>query len=166
MFIIIAVLILCLGVTTSFAQQKMKVMGTITAAMIEEKMIEIGDVAGHQMTLSKQEGINVSKGPNPFMDGAIAFNMSTNDIIKGTGKHQSYIKLSKLDDMTYAKCEGKSMMTTASDGTPIITIEGTFSWIKGTGKFENIQGNGTYKGKYIARTIWMLDWQGEYSIKK
>lgn len=160
------IIILVFGVTISLAQQKTKVSGTTTAAVTEEKMFEIGDVEGHAMVLSKQEGVNLSKGTNPFMDGAQVINISADDIIKGTGKHQSYVKYFKMMDTVYAKCEGKSTMTVAPDGTPNMSIEGTFAWIKGTGKYQNIQGIGSYKGKFISRTIWTLDWQGEYSFKK
>jgi hypothetical protein len=45
-------------------------------------------------------------------------------------------------------------------------MEGTFSYTKGTALFENIQGGGTYKGKYISEKTYIVEWEGEYFIKK
>jgi hypothetical protein len=100
------------------------------------------------------------------MDGAQVFNVSFADLVKGTGPHQGYIEFSQQNDKTYAKWEGKVTTTLSAGNTPIITFEGTFSWIKGTGRFENIQGNGTYSGQFTSKTTYSSEWTGEYTIKK
>ncbi len=45
-------------------------------------------------------------------------------------------------------------------------FEGTWSITKGTGKFENAQGGGTYKGWFIGQGIFTYISEGEYFIKK
>ena len=54
----------------------------------------------------------------------------------------------------------------SEDGTPVTTFEGTFTYISGKGAYENIYGNGTYKGKFITKNIYVVMWQAEYAIKK
>ena len=159
------VLILALSITTE-AQQKTKAAGKMTAAYTDQEMIEVGDVEGHVITLVESEGINVSTGKPAFMDGSQLINLSFGDYVKGSGLHQGYVKLTKKDDTAIAKWQGKVTTTLSAEGVPVTTFEGTFSWIKGTGQFEGIQGNGTYKGAFISKTIYTVDWEGEYSIQK
>jgi hypothetical protein len=88
------------------------------------------------------------------------------DLVKGNGPQQGYIKFGQNGDTAIARWQGKATTTLSAEGTPMITFEGTFSFIKGTGQFENIEGNGTYKGKFISETSYMAEWQGEYVIKE
>jgi hypothetical protein len=50
--------------------------------------------------------------------------------------------------------------------SPKITFNGPYSYAKGTGKYENIQGGGTFSGGYIGKGILFTDVEGEYFIKK
>ena len=52
------------------------------------------------------------------------------------------------------------------EGKPIKTVKGSYTYTKGTGKFENIQGGGTYKGGFLGKGIVFVDVEGEYVIKK
>jgi uncharacterized protein affecting Mg2+/Co2+ transport len=61
---------------------------------------------------------------------------------------------------------GKNATTISPEGKPVTTLEGSWTYTKGTGKYENIQGSGSYKGKLISRTIFIIEWEGEYFIKK
>jgi len=56
--------------------------------------------------------------------------------------------------------------TLSPEGKPVTTFEASWTFIKGTGKYENIQGSGSLKGKYISRTIAIVDWEGEYFIEE
>jgi len=160
------VLLFVLGVTTSPAQQKIKVAGKHTLAYINQNRIEVGDTEGHIISLSEFEGSNISTGENKFMDGALDVGMTFADIIKGSGPHEGYGKFSLNGDAIFWKHEGKSVTTLSSAGKPVTTVEGTFTYTNGTGKYQNIQGSGTYKGRYISKTIVVVDWQGEYFIKE
>ena len=160
-------LILAFGMTTlSIAQQKTKIAGKLTMAYTEQDMIEVGDTEGHTLTLAQAEGVNGSVGEHKFMDGAQVVTISFGDLTKGNGPHQGYIKFVKGGDTTFAKWEGQVTTKLSSEGTPVAAFEGTFSYIKGTGSFENIQGDGTYKGRFISKTIYTVEWEGEYVTKK
>ena len=159
------VLIFTLGVTTSTAQQKIKVSGKHTLATIEQNAINVGDTDGHIISLGEFEGSNVSTGEKKFMDGALDVGMTFSDMVKGNGSHQGYGKMSLNGNVIIWKHQGKSVTTLSPEGMPVTTVEGTYTWINGSGKYENIKGSGTYKGTYISKTIVVLEWEGEYFIE-
>ncbi len=160
------VLIFALGVTTSIAQQKIKVSGKHTLAYIKQNKINVGDIEDHIVFLSEFEGSNVSTGEKKLMDGALDVGMTFADIVKGNGPHQGYGKMSMNGDVIFWKHQGKTVTTLSPEGKPVTTLEGSYTWTKGAGKYENIQGSGTYKGKTISKTISIIEWEGEYFIKK
>lgn len=147
------------------AQDKMEVAGKISATVTEGYNFDVGDMDGHIFHISKSEGINTSTGKNSMMDGALAINNNFSNLVKGNGSNQGYIILSKDGNTTVAKWEGK-VTTVLSGDIPIITMEGTFTYISGAGKYENIQGSGKFKGMYITANTYLVDWDGEYFIKK
>ena len=160
------VLLFALGVTTSLAQQKIKVSGKHTLAYTPGATINVGDTEDHIISLREFEGTNVSTGKEKFMDGALDVGMTFADLVKGSGPYQGYGKMSLNGDVIFWKHQGKAATTLSPEGKPVTTSEGSFTWTKGTGKYENIQGAGTYKGKYISKTIVIVEWEGEYFIKK
>lgn len=145
------------GVTMSFAEQvKGKRFGTFES----KETIKLDDTEGHTIGMGASKGVDVAQG-------SIYLNWSTSDLVKGNGTQQAYTKtIDKDGDITFSKSQGKISTTMSPKGIPLVTFEGTWSFIKGTGKWENVQGNGTYKGKFIGPGIYTYDWEGEYSIKK
>lgn len=79
---------------------------------------------------------------------------------------RSAYRRGKDGNVFFSKWQGKVSTTQSPEGKPIMKWEGTFSYVKGTGKWENIQGGGTYKGGFIARGIYVNHVEGEYFIKK
>ncbi len=163
---LILALIFVIGVTFSTAQQKIKVAGKMSLTQSGVNTIEIGDVEGHAISLGKAEGTNTNIGENKFMDGAQLVNMYFSDTIMGNGHHHGYVKFIQAADTVFAKWEGKVTTTLSEDKTPITSYEGTFTFTKGTGQFKDIQGKGTYKGKFISEAEFVSEWEGEYFIKE
>lgn len=164
LFISVA-LVFAIGVMPATAQQKIKVAGKMTMTQTKRDTTAIGDMENHFLSLNEYEGTNVSTGENEFLDGAKVVNASFADLVKGNGPHQGYVELSQKGEAVVAKWEGRVTTVSGKDGL-IITFEGTISWINGTDQFENIQGNGTYKGQFTSKTTYTCDWEGEYSIGK
>jgi hypothetical protein len=153
-------------VATSMAQQKTKIAGEMTCAYVMQEKLNVGDTEDHIISLGQSEGTNASTGKEKFMDGAQVVNMSFSDVVKGNGSHQGYIKHVQNGNSTFAGWNGKIVTIFSDEGTPIITFEGIFTYIKGTGQFEDIQGSGTFKGKFISEEEYTVEWEGEYFIKK
>jgi len=154
--------IFALGVTTSIAQEKIKISGKRYGVMTKLEMMNVDDIEGHAISISELKGVDVVTGDH-FVS------MSLNDgVIGGTGTIKGYSKIIDKDgDVRFETIETKTTFILSPEGKPIgVTMESTFSFTKGTGKWENIHGGGTGKGKFIAPEIFMVDWEGEYFIKK
>ena len=153
--------IFAFGVTTSFAQEKVKVKTKAFAVMTKSEKFKVDDIAGHSVTIAENKGVT--------SDGKfVRYFTGKSDLIKGNGPHDGYGKYVdvKDGDFYYCKYQGMVSTTKSPEGKLKITFKGTYSYIKGTGKFEHIQGGGTYKGRFIGKGIISVDAEGEYFIKK
>jgi len=148
------------------AQQPTKVSGKITAAATHQDSIIVGDVTSHKISLMVSEGKNVNTGESEFMDGAQIVNMSYTDVIQGNGVNQGYVRFTKNGDTTFAEWQGKVETKVMPEGDPVTSMEGTYIYIRGTGSFGNIKGEGTFKGEFTSMTEYTAEWQGSYSIEK
>lgn len=148
------------GLTGSLAQEKTKIAGKIFAVNTKYEVIKLDDVEGHTLIQHQWKGIDVVTDFQVFLSGY-------SDYIKGNGIHQVYSKLVDPEgDLYYTKAEGKTTTILSPEGKPVTSIDGKFSFIRGAGKFENIQGSGTYKGKIIGPGILTYEWEAEYFIEK
>jgi hypothetical protein len=83
------------------------------------------------------------------------------DQVEGTGTHRGYFRrLFKNGDTDYGPFEGTNKTTVKVDGSWEATGEGTWKVTRGTGKFKNITGGGTYRGKATAEGA-SSEWEGE-----
>jgi hypothetical protein len=78
--------------------------------------------------------------------------MGTVDVRKETSSGEAYLHATFPGGSTYiVKAESKGG-------------KGTFTFIKGTGKLEGIQGGGTFKSYLLDPSQWYTDWEGEYTL--
>ncbi len=160
------ILALTFGAANLSAQETTKISGKITATYTNQDSIVVGDIIGHVLFMSTSEGKNVNTGEHAFMDGAQIVNISCSDLIQGSGVHNGYVKFTKNGDAIYAKWEGKVTTVQTTEGASATSFEGNLTYTKGTGKFENIKGNGTFKGEFISKTEYFTEWQADYSLEK
>jgi hypothetical protein len=151
--------IFAFGITTSLAQEKIKIKGKRVGTS-ESKPIEVDDIEGHILSTGIAKGVDV-------VNNEIFISWSTADLVKGNGTHQGYGKgIDKDGNVYFNTFQGKISTTMSPQGRPLVTFEGTWSLVRGTGKWENAQGSGSYKGRFIGPGIFTYDWEGEYFIKK
>jgi hypothetical protein len=148
------------------AQQPTRISGKITAAATHQDSIIVGDVTNHELSLRVSEGTNINTGELVFMDGAQIVNMSYSDLIQGNGVNQGYVKFTKSGDTTFAEWQGKIETKVMPEGNPVVNIEGTYIYIRGAGSFENIKGEGSFKGEFTSKTEYTVEWQGSYIIEE
>jgi hypothetical protein len=83
------------------------------------------------------------------------------DEVAGTGTARGYFRrLRKNGETDYGTYEGTVKTTVKEDGSWESTWEGTWKSNGGTGKFKNIKGGGTYRGKATAQET-LTEWEGE-----
>jgi hypothetical protein len=157
-------LILVFNVSFLTAQETTNVSGTIVATEIQTEHVDVGDLNGHVVGLVTSEGTNTNTGNNAYMKNAKVTTISSSDLLNGNGEHHGYTILTLGRTTTYAKWNGTITTTTTGDGTTKSTVAGTFQFVYGTGKYENIKGSGTYRGKMTSENTMSVDWQGEYYI--
>jgi hypothetical protein len=70
------------------------------------------------------------------------------DSIDGSGKiHAYFVDYHEDGSQTYGIGEGTNKVTAEPDGSWQATWEGTYKYLGGTGKYQNIKGGGTFKGQ-------------------
>jgi hypothetical protein len=159
-------LIVAVAAAPSSAQEKIKIAGNLTLTYSQKEAMEVGDTEGHILRFTGATGTNISTAEHMFMDNAHATTMSFADLTKGNGPQQGYLSLCQEADTVFAKWQGEVTTTLSAEKTPIITFQGIWFYTRGTGKFVTIAGKGTYKGKFISETEHLVDWEGEYLLKK
>ena len=120
----------------------------------------VPDVEGHTIYLIKAKGISFGEKWGP----ALAIMSGAGDFTKGVGPHEVYAHLTFPDGSTITT-KAKGVQTGAGTGiTGGGGGEGTWTFVKGTGKFEGIKGGGTYKYSVVGPGQWYVDNEGEYTL--
>jgi hypothetical protein len=105
--------------------------------------VEVGDVPGHVV------GVVEFKGLTFFADGEVAThtNPATFDLTDGSGPHQGYV-VHYFDDGSTSIERYQGTARLSADGRRTV-VEGSFECIGGTGRFEGLKGEGTYRGERL-----------------
>jgi len=143
------------------AQEKVKVKFRAFAVVTKMERFELDDTEGHVVSILENKGVT--------SDGKfVRYFTSRSDLIKGNGTLSGYGKYVEVKDgdAMFLKYDGTVSTTKSPEGKLKITFKGNYSYTKGTGKYENIQGGGTFSGGYIGQGIMSVDVEGEYFIKK
>ena len=153
--------IIALGVTTALAQEMVRVEFKAFAVTTKMEKFKVDGTEGHFVTLAESKGVT--------SDGKFTrYFTSRSDLIKGNGTISGYGKYVDIKDgdAYFAKYQGTAYTTKSPEGKLKIIFTGTYSYTKGTGKFTNIQGSGTFKGGFLGKGIISVDVEGQYIIKK
>ncbi|MGH7510238.1 MAG: hypothetical protein ACREMZ_12325 [Gemmatimonadales bacterium] len=140
-----------------------RIAGTFAARYTEQHPAPISDATGHMIMLGRAQGINRNTGPTPYMDRAKVTNVEFADLVQGNGPQQGYISMSSGPDTVISKWSGKVTTTLSPEQTPITTFQGTWSKVKGTGRYKAVAGSGNYRGRFTSQTEYTVDWDGELS---
>ena len=74
--------------------------------------------------------------------------VNQDETISGNGKHRGIeIDIFRNGDTATQRYEGTHKVTTKEGGAWEVNYEGKFEYISGTGRFKNIKGGGTYRGR-------------------
>ncbi|MGD0459285.1 MAG: hypothetical protein ABSC21_16235 [Terriglobia bacterium] len=109
-------------------------------------VIEVDDVPGHII------GVGEFPGVLSCDDGSVATTSTKDmfDYIKGSGKFHGY-NVATFEDGSTLRIRYQGTATPEANGKTS-RWEATCEFIKGTGRFEGIQGGGSFTGKRLAST--------------
>jgi hypothetical protein len=97
------------------------------------------------------------------MNGAQVIIREIADLTQGNGAHQGYTTEIQGADTSVARYQGKVTTTIGPDGKPTTSFAGTWSKLRGTGRYADVTGSGSYKGGLTSPTEYTVDWSGEIS---
>jgi len=138
------VFLFILGIATidcAVAGEKMKWHGTSTT--IEMKKIEVGDEEGHVMAITKAKQLYINEKTGERTTGISVNTMNINPKMKQVSLTGSGWTVDKDGDKVMRTHEGKPV----GKGH----WKGTFTYVKGTGKYEGIKGSGTWESFSMAQ---------------
>ena len=141
---------------------KKKITGTNKhTAPISRTVVSLGDDPKHELVLLEISRCTTTSS-DPDWNGTEQIDYSQADQVAGTGTNRGYfVRHYKNGDTEYGTYEGTHKSTFKEDGSFLeATWEGTYKVIGGTGKFKNIKGSGTARGKATAEGA-STDWEGE-----
>ena len=121
---------------------------------------KVADAEGHAMNLLEAKGMSFSDKWGPCL---LVLSV-VQDYTKGVGPYDGYIHYTYSDSSTITiriKGEGKAA---GPGATGSASGEGTWTYLKGTGKFEGIQGGGTREYWVLGPGQWYADATGEYKL--
>lgn len=104
------------------------------------QLLEVGDLEGHVLGLSRRSGVAL------FPDASVAgsYCSAATDYIKGAGPFFAYCNLELTDgSMIWFKVTGFAK----PEETKTIFPDSSITVLHGTGRFEGVSGDGTFKGQ-------------------
>ena len=133
---------------------KKKIMGTNKLGPLISRTVVPpgpGDDPNHELVVLAIRR-DTTTSPDPDFDWTELITYEQSDDVAGTGPTRGYFRrLHKNGDIDYGPFEGTHKTTLKEDGSFLeATWEGTYKKNGGTGKFKNIKGGGTYRGKATA----------------
>jgi hypothetical protein len=142
-----------------------RISGKVAMKYAEQHPLLSGTQAEPMLLANKATGNNRNTGPTDYMEGAGVTSLEIADLTQGNGPHQGYIIFGKGADSTVSRWQGKITTTLSADKQPVTTFEGTWTSLKGTGRYEGQSSSGRYKGRMVSPTESVVEWSGEISLK-
>lgn len=118
------------------------------------------DAAGRAAFIGTSEGRNQTTGAAEFMSGATVVTADTASLVDGNGPHHGSITMTKDADGVVYAWRGRVTTVLAADQKPHSTFAGTWTALRGSGRYAGVSGHGTYKGRFTSATASVIEWEG------
>jgi hypothetical protein len=134
------------------------ITGSFSGQVSTQTLFSVRGQSNHQLQAAEVAGVQRSSDPD--WNGTNITYWGTTDVQAGNGTQRGYfINERPNGDRDWGTFEGT--VATAATGA---TLEGTFTYTGGSGKFSGIAGNGTYRGRMTSPTQVEMDWKGTYQL--
>jgi hypothetical protein len=153
LFTRMGLMLLAAFVLTAFATgtvqagEKKKISGTKTTKRIVSRTNSFpADDPKHVLSQTVREDLIAGSDPDWNDTEAVAYEQS--DYVAGNGSHKGYLIVRhKSGDESHLKYQGSDKISAQDNGSWEVVSEGEIQIVGGTGKFKDMRGSGTYKGK-------------------
>jgi len=143
---IVALTALALALPAYAESKKVTLSAKRPLAWTTSTVVAIGDQPNHEIA-QRVYSYEITS-PDPDFNGFKTTNHVQADEVAGTGSHRGYaVWPLKNGDTVYVKFEGTHKTMVKDGGAWETPFEGKFEFVGGTGKYKNIKGSSTYKGK-------------------
>jgi hypothetical protein len=135
-----------------------KITGTFSGKIRGQAATAISYQDNHILALVAVAG--PQKTADPLWQNVEIAYWGSSDLVNGSGPQSGYwCNHHANGDRDWGTFEGK-VITSGQQ----VTMQGTYKWTGGTGKFKGISGGGTYKGHFPSPTDVVNNWEGEYTL--
>ena len=134
------------------------ITGSFTGSVRAQTAIALSDQPNHELSLAEITG--TQKASDEKWNGAAITYWGTTDVVAGSGTQSGYFtQVHNGGDRDWGTFEGK--VSTSGGET---TVEGTWQFTGGSGKFKGLSGKGTFKTRLTSPTELQANWQGAYEL--
>src|SRR6266851_8938861 len=134
------------------------VSGSFSGNVNVQTALAVTDQSNHELNVAEIGG--TQKSTDEKWNNARITYWGITDAVKGKGSQRGYFVNDHGEDgRDWGTFEGR----VATNGTEI-TVEGTYRFTGGSGKFKDITGNGTFKTKMSSPREVQATWQGTYEL--
>ncbi|MGA2468979.1 MAG: hypothetical protein ABSH06_32170 [Thermodesulfobacteriota bacterium] len=158
--VISLVLLLLLAAPFVQAAERGKVTSRNFYYATNVQIIPVGDVEGHVIFVLEAKGITIGE---PW-GAALIKESITGDRTKRLGPGEGYSVYTYPDGSTITTKFKGEVTAAGRSKTGTSEGEGTWTYVRGTSKFQGIQGGGTFKYKELGPGQWYSDLEGEYTL--
>ncbi len=133
--------------------------GNLKGKTVAMTCVALNDTPEHQLML--QHSVATQRCSDTLFDSVKCTSWSTADLIRGDGQERGHF----MNEHANGDRDGGTYECKVSTVNGQITMEGTWKYTHGTGQFNGLTGNGTFKGRIISPTETEISFEGSYQLK-
>jgi hypothetical protein len=134
------------------------ITGSFSGNVKVQAELAVSDQSNHELSVAEIRG--TQKSSDEKWNNAQITYWGVTDVVGGKGNQRGYfVNVHGEDGRDWGTFEGK--ITTRGGET---SVEGTYQFTGGSGKFERLTGNGTFKIKMPSPREVQGTWQGTYEL--
>jgi len=134
------------------------VTGVFSGTFNSRAFLSSRDQPNHELSMAEIDGVQRSLDPD--WNGARMTFWGARDVQSGLGTERGYfINEHPGGDRCWGSLDGTVVQTETS-----LTAEGTFRFTGGSGKFNGISGQGTYRGRMTSPVTVETEWTATYQV--
>lgn len=122
----------------------------------------MGPEPNHALGIGKASGTNKSTGETSFLDGATETEVFYYELNNGSGSSHGFVSYQASDGTLLIEFSGPAGIILV-DGKPQLRAAGSWRFVRGTGRYTNGTGFGTYASKLFPPAFeGVTEWSGTF----